>query len=440
MSVIIESVEKHSPADKAGVKSGYTLLSINGNEIMDVLDYRFYQSNQKLVLSLINEKGKVKKIRVKKGEYDELGLNFSTYLMDQKHSCRNKCIFCFIDQMPKGMRDSLYFKDDDSRLSFLFGNYITLTNITEHEVERIIKMHISPINISVHTTNPDLRVKMMRNKNAGNVLSIINRFNDAGIKINCQMVLCPGYNDGKELERTLEDLTNLENAECIAAVPVGLTKHRDGLSDLKPFDKQGANETIEIINRFGEKCLEKYGSRRVYASDEFYIKAELPMPDADFYGDFLQLDNGVGIWSLLKQESDDAIKICDYKLSKKRKISLVTGKAAYPLITQIVDKMGKKWDNLEYKVYAIENDFFGPLITVAGLVTATDISKQIGGEDLGEELLIPEVMLRNEKDMFLDSVTISELEEKLNTKIRVVNIDGYDFVDAVLGCDNDYLD
>ncbi len=437
MSVIIESVEAKSPAHKAGIKAGCTLLSINGNNIMDVLDYRFYQNNQKLVISLITEKGKIKKIKVKKDEYEELGLNFATYLMDNKHSCLNKCIFCFIDQMPKGMRESLYFKDDDSRLSFLFGNYITLTNITEHEIERIIKMHISPINISVHTTNPDLRVKMMTNKNAGNVLSVINRFNDAGIKINCQMVLCPEYNDGDELVRTLTDLTNLKNAECIAAVPVGLTKYRDGLTELKPFDKQRAAETIDIIDRFGEKCIEKYGSRRVYASDEFYIKAERPMPNAEFYGDFLQLDNGVGMWSLLQQETDDAIKLCDYNLENKRKISIATGKAAYPLITEIIDKMTEKWDNLKCTVYMIENEFFGPLITVAGLVTATDIINQIEGKNLGDELLIPEVMLRNEKDMFLDSITLSELEQKLNTKICTVSNDGYDFVDAVLGIKND---
>ncbi len=436
MSVIIESVEAKSPAYKAGIKAGDTLLSINGNDIMDVLDYRFHQSNKKLTLSIINEKGKIKNKRVKKGEYDELGLNFATYLMDNKHACRNKCIFCFIDQMPKGMRESLYFKDDDSRLSFLFGNYITLTNITEHEIDRIIKMHISPINISVHTTNPDLRVKMMTNKNAGNALSIINRFNDAGIKINCQMVLVPEYNDGDELIRTLTDLTKLENAECIAAVPVGLTKHRHGLTKLKPFDKENAAKTIDIINRFGEECLKKYGSRRVYAADEFYIKAEREMPDASFYGDFLQLDNGVGLWASLKQETDDAIKLCDYKLETKRKISIATGKAAYPLITEIIDKMTKKWDNLSCRVYAIKNDFFGPLITVAGLVTATDIIKQIAKEDLGEKLLIPEVMLRNERDMFLDSITVTELSQRLNTEIRIVNVDGYDLVDAVLGIDN----
>ncbi len=433
MSVIIEAVEKRSPADKAGLKSGYTLLSINGNEIMDVLDYRFYQNNQKLNVSFINEKGKIKTVRIKKGEYDELGLNFATYLMDNKHSCLNKCVFCFIDQLPKGMRESLYFKDDDSRLSFLFGNYITLTNITEHEVERIIKMHISPINISVHTTNPDLRVKMMTNKNAGNVLGVINRFNDAGIKINCQMVLCPGYNDGNELEKTLEDLTSLENAECIAAVPVGLTKYRDGLAKLEPFNKKTAGETIDIINRFGDKCLEKYGSRRVYASDEFYLLAEREMPKADYYGDFLQLDNGVGIWSLLEKETDDAINDCDYKLEKPRQVSLVTGEAAYPLITQIVDKMGKKWDNLNCKVYKIKNDFFGPLITVAGLVTATDIINQLKMQDLGDELIIPDVMLRSEKDMFLDSITVQELSKKLGVKITVTSVDGYDMVENVLG-------
>ncbi len=433
MSVIIESVEKGSPADKVGIKNGYTLLSINDNDIMDVLDYRFYQNNPKLNISFINEKGKIKKVRIKKGEYDELGLNFSTYLMDNKHSCLNKCVFCFIDQLPNGMRDSLYFKDDDSRLSFLFGNYITLTNITEHEVDRIIKMHISPINISVHTTNPDLRVKMMTNKNAGNVLSIINRFNDAGIKINCQMVLCPGYNDGKELERTLEDLTNLENAECIAAVPVGLTKFRDGLARLEPFNKQTAAETIDIINRFGDKCMEKYGSRRVYASDEFYLLAQREMPKAEYYGDFLQLDNGVGMWSLLESEADEAINDCDYKLEKPRKISLITGEAAYPLITQIVDKMCKKWNNLNCKVYKIKNDFFGPLITVAGLVTATDVIKQLDGEILGEELIIPDVMLRSEKDMFLDSITVDQLSQKLNTPICVTAVDGYDMVENILG-------
>lgn len=433
MSVIIKSVSLGSPAHKAGIKDGYTLISINKNDIMDVLDYRFYQNNSKLIIEYIDAKGKIKKSRIKKEEFGELGLNFETYLMDKQHSCLNKCVFCFIDQLPKGMRDSLYFKDDDSRLSFLFGNYITLTNITEHEIERIIKMHISPINISVHTTNPELRVKMMKNKNAGSVLSVIKRFNDAGIKINCQLVLCPGYNDGEELERTLNDLTNLENAECIAAVPVGLTKHREGLAELVPFNKKTAGETIDIIDRFGQKCLEKYGTRRVYASDEFYLLSKRPMPDADYYGEFLQLENGVGLWSLLLKEATDAIADEDYNLEKKRKISLVTGVAAYPLITEIVDKCKQKWDNLECEVFKIKNNFFGEMITVAGLVTATDIKEQISGKDLGEEMLIPAVMLRNEGDMFLDSITLEELSDDLNVKITSVQVDGYSLVDAILG-------
>ena len=433
MSVIIKSVDSKSPAEKAGLKAGDTLISINKNDIMDVLDYRFYQNNAKLKIEYIDDKGKIKHKRIKKQDYEELGLNFETYLMDKQHSCLNKCVFCFIDQLPKGMRDSLYFKDDDSRLSFLFGNYITLTNITEHEIERIIKMHISPINISVHTTNPELRVKMMKNKNAGKVLSVIKRFNDSGIKINCQLVLCPGYNDGEELKRTLSDLTELQNAECIAAVPVGLTKYRDGLADLVPFNPITAAETIDIIDRYGEECIKKYGSRRIYASDEFYLLAKRQMPDADYYGEFLQLENGVGLWALLLKEATDAIAEEEYKLEQKRKISVVTGVAAYPLITEIVDKCKQKWDNLECKVYKIKNNFFGEKITVAGLVTAADIKEQLKGENLGEELLIPAVMLRKEGDMFLDSITLNELSRDLGVKITPVDNDGYLLIDALLG-------
>ena len=433
MSVIIESVEKGSPAEKCGLKSGYTLLKLNGSEIMDVLDYRFYQNSEKLLIEYINEKGKIKHKRVKKAEYDELGLGFETYLMDKQRSCLNKCVFCFIDQLPKGMRESLYFKDDDSRLSFLFGNYITLTNITEHEVERIIKMHISPINISVHTTNPELRVKMMRNKNAGKALELIKRFNDAGIKLNCQLVLVPGMNDGPELERSLSDLTALENVECVAAVPVGLTKYREGLDKLKAFDKQTAETTIDIIDRFGDITVEKYGNRRCYASDEFYLLANRKMPDAKYYGEFLQLENGVGLWALLKSEVSEALELSDYKISSKRRVSLVTGTDAYPLISEIVDKARKKWDNLEGKVYAVKNDYFGHSITVAGLVTATDIIKQLSGKDLGDELLIPAVMLRSERDMFLDSITLEELSKTLNIPVTVVEVDGFDLVAKISG-------
>ena len=433
MSVIIKSVERGSPAYKAGIKSGDNLVSIDGNEIMDVLDYRFYQDNERLTVEVIDSSGKTKTARIKKDEYEELGLEFETYLMDKKHSCRNKCVFCFIDQLPKGLRESLYFKDDDSRLSFLFGNYITLTNITEHEVERIIKMHISPINISVHTTNPDLRVKMMANKNAGKALQIIDRFNSAGIKLNCQLVLCPGYNDGEELERTLSDLSRLENAECIAAVPVGLTAYREGLAEIEPFNKQTAGAVLDIIDKYGDICLTKYGQRRIYGADEFYLLAEREIPEADYYGDFLQLENGVGLWSLLRSEALDALNDCDYKLEDERSISLVTGEAAYPLIKMIAEKCMGKNPLLKARVFPIKNNFFGGKINVSGLVTATDIEAQLKNEDLGEELLIPSVMLRAEGDMFLDSVTVDELSERLGVRITPVNNDGYELVDAILG-------
>ena len=433
MSVVINSVCKGSVAEKKGIRAGDTLISIDKNEIMDVLDYRFYQNNSKLTVEYINSKGKIKKAKIKKSEYEELGLEFETYLMDKKHSCRNKCIFCFIDQMPKGLRESLYFKDDDSRLSFLFGNYITLTNITEHEVERIIKMHISPINISVHTTNPELRVKMMNNKNAGKVLQIIERFNDAGIKLNCQLVLVPGYNDKEELKRSLRDLTALENVECVAAVPVGLTRYRENLVELSPFDKENAALTIDIIDSFGEECLKKYGERRVFAADEFYIKSGRKLPDADYYEEFHQLENGVGLVPLLKSEVNSAISEEDYTFADKRKITMVTGEAAYPFICELVDNILKKWDNLECRVKAVKNNFFGGHITVAGLVTATDILEQLKDIDLGDELLIPAVMLRDGGDMFLDSITLDELSEKLNVKITPVNNDGYEFLDKILG-------
>ena len=433
MSVIVKSVIKGSPAYKIGMREGDTLVNLSGNEIMDVLDYRFYQNNDKMTVEYINSKGKIISKKLKKKEYEELGLEFETYLMDKKHSCRNKCIFCFIDQLPKGLRESLYFKDDDSRLSFLFGNYITLTNITEHEVDRIIKMHISPVNISVHTTDPELRVKMMNNKNAGKVLDIIYRFNEAGIKLNCQLVLVPDYNDGEELKRSLKDLTALENVECIAAVPVGLTRYREGLCEISPFDKKRAEETLRILEEFGEETLKKYGERRVFAADEFYILAGRKFHDADYYEEFLQLENGVGLVPLLLSESDEAISLCDYELKEKRNITIATGESVFPFIKSIVDKTEKKWDNLKCNVFAIKNNFFGGHINVSGLITATDLEDQLKDKDLGEELLIPSVMLRDGGDMFLDSITLEELSRKLNIKITPVDNDGFQMLDRILG-------
>lgn len=433
MAVIIKSVDRGSVCERAGFCAGDTLVSLNGNEITDVLDYRFYQNNEKIKAVFINAKGKTVKKTIKKDEYEELGLNFDTYLMDKKRSCKNKCIFCFIDQLPKGLRETLYFKDDDSRLSFLFGNYITLTNITEREIERIIKMHISPINISVHTTNPELRARMMNNKTAGEALGVMKRFNDAGIRMNCQLVLCPEINDGKELIRSLEDLSALQMVECIAAVPVGLTKFREGLTELKPFDKASAQEVIEIIDRFGEKCIEQYGERRIYAADEFYLLSGREIPNARYYGDFLQLENGVGLWALLLDEVKDALAdITVEENTKPQKISIATGVAAYPLIKDIARKCEGYKKGLECQVFQIKNNFFGEKITVAGLITATDIYEQLEGKDLGEKLLIPSAMLRNEGDMFLDSVTVEELSQKLSVEIIPVDNSGYELVNKIL--------
>ncbi len=435
MSVIIGNVLAGSPARKAGVKSGDILVSLNGNEIMDVLDYRFYQNDTKITLAFLNAKGKTVTKTVKKRETEELGLEFETYLMDKQRSCKNKCIFCFIDQLPKDMRETLYFKDDDSRLSFLFGNYITLTNITEHEIERIIKMHISPINISVHTTSPELRVRMMKNKNAGDVLKIIDRLNEAGIDMNCQLVLCPHINDGNELERSLDDLISKEHIKCIAAVPVGLTKHREGLESLEPYCKDTAADVLDIIDKANEICIEKYGERRAFGADEFYLKAERQIPEAEYYGDFLQLENGVGLWSLFKSEAQDALDNCDIT-PRARKISVATGTAAYPLIKELSDKINEKYPSVEIGVHKIENDFFGHLITVAGLITGNDIINQLKGKDLGTHLYIPSSMLRHENDKFLDDVTVDDLVTALDVTLVPVNNDGYEFVEKLLGKEN----
>ena len=432
MSVVISSIQPGSAAAKAGICAGDTLLSINANEIVDVLDYRFYQDDTSLEVAVEDKKGSQVGYKIEKDEYDELGLQFETYLMDKQKSCKNKCIFCFIDQLPKGMRDSLYFKDDDSRLSFLFGNYITLTNISEHEVERIIKMHISPINISVHTSNPELRVKMMNNRFAGDALNVLWRLCDASISINCQLVLCPGYNDGDELRKTLADLTEKPSIKSIACVPVGLTAYREGLSMIEPFNQRSSSEVINIIDEYGQKTLEKYNERRCYASDEFYLLAGRPIPSADFYGEFAQLENGVGLCSLLWAECCEAVD-SDAKLHKIRKISSVTGEAAYPLIRNIVDMAQNKWHNLKCEVYPIKNVFFGGRISVTGLVTGTDIIRQLEGKELGRELLLPAAMLRRERDMFLDDITVKQLELALNVKVVVVENNGQEFISALIG-------
>lgn len=433
MAVKISGIDAGSIAEKKKIQAGDELISINGSEINDVLDYRFYINDTKLLLSLKTAAGKSKLVLIRKDEFEDIGLEFETYLMDKQRSCKNKCIFCFIDQLPKGLRKSLYFKDDDSRLSFLFGNYITLTNLTDSEAQRIIKMHISPVNISVQTMNPELRVKMMANPKAGESLKYMFEFAKAGIAINTQLVLCPGINDGAELERSLNELGSLYPAvQSIAAVPVGLSDHRQGLYPLEPYTKETAREVIGVIDRFNEKFKKENGAVIAYAADEFYIKAELPMPDAEYYNDFPQLENGVGMWALLQSEFDSALAECEIK-SLKRRATIVTGKAAYPLISALAEKAMKKIAGLDINVVAAENKLLGSMITVSGLLCGADIADAVSGVDLGEELIIPPNCLRSEGDMFLDDMTVEELSDRLKVRVTQNGSGGEDLLSAMLG-------
>ena len=409
MAVKIFDVTTGSHADKAGIKKGETLLSINSNEIVDVLDYRFYQVNRKLTLEVADEDKNVRTIEMTKGEYEEIGLEFETYLMDKQHSCRNKCIFCFIDQLPKGMRESLYFKDDDSRLSFLFGNYITLTNITEHEIDRIIKMHISPINVSVHTTNPELRCKMMNNRFAGDTLKYLKRFADAGITLNCQIVSCPGINDGDELVRTLTDLENL-GVNMTAIVPVGLTRYRENLYPLVPYNKETAGQTIDIIEKMGDECVKKHGRRIFFPGDEFYLLAEREIPSPEFYEDFSALEDGIGMIAYLTDDVGWKLEELDADESLCHKVTIACGEGVFPYMKRIMSMINEKFPNITINTRAIKNNFFGGGVNVSGLVTGGDLIDQLRGDDLGDRLIITSSMLRFENDLFLDDVSTDDVE------------------------------
>lgn len=431
MAVKIFDVTTGSHADKAGIKKGETLLSINSNEIVDVLDYRFYQVNRKLTLEVEDENKNVRTIEMTKGEYEEIGLEFETYLMDKQHSCRNKCIFCFIDQLPKGMRESLYFKDDDSRLSFLFGNYITLTNITEHEIDRIIKMHISPINVSVHTTNPELRCKMMNNRFAGDTLKYLKRFADAGITLNCQIVSCPGINDGDELVRTLTDLENL-SVNMTAIVPVGLTRYRENLYPLVPYNKETAGQTIDIIEKMGDECVKKHGRRIFFPGDEFYLLAERELPSPEFYEDFSALEDGIGMIAYLTDDVGWKLEELDADESLCHKVTIACGEGVFPYMKRIMSMINEKFPNITINTRAIKNNFFGGGINVSGLVTGGDLIDQLRDDDLGDRLLIPSSMLRFENDLFLDDVSTDDVERELNITLIPINNNGNDLVEAVI--------
>ena len=432
--VVITGVERGSRAYRAGLEAGDKLLTINGNEIKDVLDYRFYLADTHLHI-VIERNGEINDTVIRKGEHDDIGLDFETPLMDKKHSCHNKCIFCFIDQLPKGMRETLYFKDDDSRLSFLHGNYVTLTNMSDEDIDRIIKMHKSPVNISVHTTNPELRCMMMKNKRAGYVLDYIKRLAEAGIKICGQIVLCKGVNDGDELTRTMHDLATLYPATVsVSVVPAGMTKYRDGLYPLEQFTAEDCRRVIAQVEDFANKCLEYYGSRIIFCSDEFYLKAGLPLPCEEFYEDYSQIENGVGMITSMRTEFFTELDYLDEYTENfaPKKKSVATGAAAYPLIRELADELMARVDGLEVNVYKIDNEFFGDTITVAGLLTGKDLYGQLKDKDLGEELLIPAVTLRDGEEVFLCGMTLSELSESLGVRVTPSRADGADFIRTLL--------
>lgn len=430
MSVKISGVTPGSAADLCGIKEGDVLVSLNKNEIVDVLDYRFYQLERELEVEYISD-NKSNIARVRKPEYDELGLEFDSYLMDEQKSCRNKCIFCFIDQLPKGMRETLYFKDDDSRLSFLFGNYITLTNLTEHEIERIIKMHISPVNISVHTTNPELRCKMMNNRFAGQSLDIIKRFADSSIVINCQLVICPGINDAEELKRSLSDLESL-GVNSVAVVPVGLTNHREGLYPLTPFDKDSACAVLDIVEEFADSCMQKHSRRIVFAADELYIKAERAIPESEFYEDYPCLENGVGLIALLREEFSYALEEQEGDVSLSRHKTIACGVSAAPYLRELCDSLAEKFPQLRIDVVPIVNNFFGHMINVTGLIVGEDLVSQLSGKDLGTELLISDCMLRSGEEVFLDDMTLSQVSSALGITVTPTDGSGESLLRAIL--------
>ncbi len=440
--VKIKNVAQNSRAERVGISTGDILLSINKNEINDVLDYLFYLTERKILLRLLSEsKGEEYEVVIRKQMYDDIGLNFETPLMDKKQSCHNKCIFCFIDQLPRGMRESLYFKDDDSRLSFLHGNYVTLTNLQDKDIDRIIKMHLSPINVSVHTTNPELRVKMMHNKRAGEVLSYLDKLARANITICAQIVLCRGINDQAELDRSMRELAKLyPSLSSVSIVPAGLTKYRDKLYELTAYTQNEAKAIIEQVDRFSAVCLEKYGSRIFFCADELYVQAGLPIPYEEYYEEYAQIENGVGMIRSMCSEFENELEFIDEYAAKAklpREVSIATGVAAYDSICSMAEQLEAKVDGLKINVYKIINNFFGESITVAGLLTGKDIFEQLCGKELGDLLLFPENALRDGDNIFLDDMTPNELSCRLGVEVASGSNDGAKFISDIMGVEID---
>ena len=412
---------------------GDRLLSINGKKIIDVLDYKYYAYDAHLHLTLQRPDGSTYELHVEKDNGGDLGVDFESYLMDEARSCANNCIFCFIDQLPPGMRPTMYFKDDDARLSFLLGNYITLTNLSDREIQRIIDLHVSPVNISVHATDPEVRRAMLRNKNAGRCMELMRRFAEGGITMNCQIVCCPGVNDGAVLQQTMQELAELyPRVRSVSVVPLGLTKFRDGLPKLTPFTPDTAGMVLDEVTVFGDQCLKKYGSRIFFCGDEFYLKCGREIPEDAFYEDYVQLENGVGMLRLLETEFSSALALAD-KPENTLRFSIACGVSVGPYFENLLAMARKKYDTVEGFVYPIQNDFFGHSINVSGLVTGGDLIAQLTGKNLGDRLLISQNMIRREERDFLDDVTLEQAEKALGVPIIPVEQDGFALWDAICG-------
>lgn len=437
---IVKNVEAGSIAEELGIEPGDRLLAIDGQEIEDIFDYQFYEESEELLLLIEKADGEQWELEIEKDADESLGISFGEGLMDEYRSCRNRCIFCFIDQMPPGMRDTLYFKDDDSRLSFLQGNYITLTNMSDHDVERIVRYRLEPINISFHTTNPELRCRMLHNRFAGDALKKVDILYQGGIEMNGQIVLCRGVNDGEELERTIRDLTKyLPLLKSVSVVPVGLTRFREGLYPLEPFTREEAREVLRVIHRWQKKIYEEYGIHFIHAGDEWYLLAEEEVPEEERYDGYLQLENGVGILRLLFNEFEEGMeRLGDGDRSGE--ISAATGKLAYPYIRRMADRIQERYPGVKVHVYCIRNDFFGERITVSGLITGQDIIAQLKGKELGSRLLLPCNMLKADEDVFLDDITVKEVSDALQVPVDIVKSSGQDLIDAILGPETEEME
>jgi len=431
MKQIISSVTPGSPASGRRIYPGDELIGINGHKIHDVLDYTYYSYDSDLLIELVGGNGKLRFVRISKAEGQDPGLNFETYLMDRPMACANKCVFCFIDQLPPGMRETLYFKDDDARLSFLQGNYITLTNLSDREMERISSLKVSPINVSVHATDPGIRCRMLGNRTAGKLMDRMRMLSSHGVIMNCQIVCCPGFNDGEVLQRTMTDLTALyPSVPSVSVVPVGLTKYREGLEPLTPFDPESAAALLDQVEEYGNRCLDRCGSRIFFPADEFYIKAERELPPDDWYEGYPQLENGVGMLRLLITEFEETVGNIS---AEPVPFTAATGVSAYPYIRTLLERARTLCPEADGIVLPVENRFFGSSIDVAGLLTGRDIAEQLKGKIHGTRLLIPRNALRHGDRVFLDDVTVEDLERELNVSIRIVEQDGADLAAAFFG-------